>query len=96
LGEVISRSDIEAAPGSSNGLDYVVVSRVEGYANDHDGVRRDQGVLPEFAGPSHLHRRRIVDSLSLPLTAREERMLKHDVPSNARAYESYLRANALE
>ena len=38
---------------------------------------------------------RIVDSLSLPLTAREERMLKHDVPSNARAYESYLRANKL-
>jgi len=38
---------------------------------------------------------RIVDALSLPLTAREERMLKHDVPSNARAYESYLRANQL-
>jgi len=38
---------------------------------------------------------RIVDSLSLPLTAREERMLKHDVPSSARAYESYLRANQL-
>jgi serine/threonine protein kinase/tetratricopeptide (TPR) repeat protein len=38
---------------------------------------------------------RIVASLSLPLTAREERMLKHDVPSSAMAYESYLRANQL-
>ncbi len=37
--------------------------------------------------------RRIVDSLSLPLTAREHRMLKHDVPASAKAYEFYLRAN---
>ena len=35
---------------------------------------------------------RIVDSLSLPLTARERRMLKQDVPSSALAYEQYLRA----
>jgi TolB-like protein len=38
---------------------------------------------------------RIVESLSLPLTAREHRMLKHDVPANAKAYEFYLRANQL-
>jgi TolB-like protein len=38
---------------------------------------------------------RIVESLSLPLTAREQRMLKHDVPANAKAYEFYLRANQL-
>jgi serine/threonine protein kinase len=38
-------------------------------------------------------RDRILESLSVPLTAREQRMLKHDVPSNARAYELYLRAN---
>jgi len=37
--------------------------------------------------------RRIVSSLSLPLTAREHRLLKHDVPANAKAYEFYLRAN---
>jgi serine/threonine protein kinase/tetratricopeptide (TPR) repeat protein len=36
---------------------------------------------------------RIVESLSLPLTARERRMLKQDVPSSAAAYELYLRAN---
>jgi serine/threonine protein kinase len=36
---------------------------------------------------------RIVESLSLPLTARERRMLKQDVPSSAAAYEFYLRAN---
>lgn len=35
---------------------------------------------------------KIVDSLSLPLTARERRMLKQDVPSSALAYELYLRA----
>ena len=35
---------------------------------------------------------RIVESLSLPLTARERRMLKQDVPSSALAYELYLRA----
>jgi len=38
---------------------------------------------------------RIVESLSIPLTAREHRMLKHDVPASAKAYEFYLRANQL-
>ena len=38
---------------------------------------------------------RIVDSLSLPLTARERRMLQNDVPSSKRAYEDFLRANQL-
>jgi serine/threonine protein kinase len=38
---------------------------------------------------------RIVESLSLPLTARERKMLKQDVPSSATAYELYLRANEL-
>jgi DNA-binding winged helix-turn-helix (wHTH) protein/tetratricopeptide (TPR) repeat protein len=36
---------------------------------------------------------RIVDSLSLPLTARERRMLRNDVPSSKRAYGDFLRAN---
>jgi DNA-binding winged helix-turn-helix (wHTH) protein len=38
---------------------------------------------------------RIVDSLALPLTAREHTLLKRDVPSSARAYELYLRGNQL-
>jgi TolB-like protein len=38
---------------------------------------------------------RIVESLRLPLTAREHRLLKHDVPANAVAYGHYLRANAV-
>jgi serine/threonine protein kinase len=38
---------------------------------------------------------KIVESLSLPLTTRERRMLKQDVPSSARAYEHYLRANEM-
>ena len=38
---------------------------------------------------------RIVESLSVPLTAREQKMLRHDVPATARAYEFYLRANQL-
>jgi eukaryotic-like serine/threonine-protein kinase len=38
---------------------------------------------------------RIVQSLTLPLTAREHRALKHDVPASAIAYECYLRANQL-
>jgi tetratricopeptide (TPR) repeat protein len=37
----------------------------------------------------------IVEALSLPLTSRERRMLRHDVPSNPHAYERYLRANEL-
>jgi non-specific serine/threonine protein kinase len=36
---------------------------------------------------------RIVESLSLPLTDREHRLLKHDVPASAKAYEFYLRGN---
>ena len=36
---------------------------------------------------------RIVESLSIPLTRREEQLLSHDVPATARAYEFYLRGN---
>jgi TolB-like protein len=39
--------------------------------------------------------RRIVESLALPLSGRENRALGHDVPSSAKAYEFYLRANPL-
>ena len=39
--------------------------------------------------------RQIVESLSLPLSVREQRMLSHDTPANARSYEYYLRANEL-
>lgn len=38
---------------------------------------------------------RIVESLAIPLTAREERLLRRDVPATAKAYEFYLRANQL-
>jgi len=37
--------------------------------------------------------RRLVASLSLPLTSREHRQLGRDVPASARAYELFLRAN---
>jgi serine/threonine protein kinase len=36
---------------------------------------------------------RIVESLSLPLSARDRRLLQQDIPASARAYELYLRAN---
>jgi serine/threonine protein kinase len=39
--------------------------------------------------------RQIVESLSLPLSGREQRAFGHDVPSSAKAYEFYLRANPL-
>ena len=39
--------------------------------------------------------RQIVESLSLPLSAREQRLLSHDAPATARSYEYYLRANEL-
>jgi DNA-binding winged helix-turn-helix (wHTH) protein/tetratricopeptide (TPR) repeat protein len=38
---------------------------------------------------------RIVESLSLPLSARDHRILKGDVPRSSNAYELYLRANQL-
>ena len=38
---------------------------------------------------------RIVDSLQLPLSAREQRLLKRDVPASANAYECFLRANQI-
>ena len=38
---------------------------------------------------------RIVDSLAVPLTAREWRVFSRDVPASAQAYECYLRANQL-
>jgi DNA-binding winged helix-turn-helix (wHTH) protein/tetratricopeptide (TPR) repeat protein len=39
--------------------------------------------------------KRILDSLALPLTHREQHTLGHDVPASARAYEYFLRANQL-
>jgi len=39
--------------------------------------------------------RHIVESLALPLSGKEDRALKSDVPSSAKAYEFYLRGNAL-
>jgi TolB-like protein len=39
--------------------------------------------------------RRIVESLALPLSSREQRLLSHDAPATARSYEYYLRANEL-
>jgi DNA-binding winged helix-turn-helix (wHTH) protein/tetratricopeptide (TPR) repeat protein len=39
--------------------------------------------------------RRIVASLSLPLSVREQQMLHRDVPSSAKAYEYFLRGNQL-
>ena len=39
--------------------------------------------------------RRIVETLPVRLTARDERVLRHHVPASARAYELYLRANQL-
>src|SRR5713226_1545363 len=35
----------------------------------------------------------VVDALALPLTAHEQRILRQDVPSDAKAYEYYLRGN---
>jgi eukaryotic-like serine/threonine-protein kinase len=37
--------------------------------------------------------RQIVDSLAIPLSARDHRLLEKDVPANARAYDLYLRGN---
>jgi serine/threonine protein kinase len=39
--------------------------------------------------------RRIIESLSLPLSARERSNLARDIPTSARAYEFYLRGNQL-
>ena len=39
--------------------------------------------------------RRIVESLSLPLSAREEQLLTRDAPATPRAYQDFLRANEL-
>ncbi|MGH9330003.1 MAG: FlgO family outer membrane protein, partial [Vicinamibacterales bacterium] len=39
--------------------------------------------------------RRIVETLKLPLTARDRHALAHDVPASPEAYEFYLRANKL-
>lgn len=38
---------------------------------------------------------RIVESLAVPLSARDERILKRDVPASAKGYEFYLRANQI-
>src|SRR4029450_5836672 len=38
---------------------------------------------------------KIVESLSLPLTTRERRQLKRDVPASPRGYEYFLRANEM-
>lgn len=37
----------------------------------------------------------VVEALALPLSSREQRLLRHDVPASAEAYGHYLRANRL-
>jgi DNA-binding winged helix-turn-helix (wHTH) protein/tetratricopeptide (TPR) repeat protein len=39
--------------------------------------------------------RRIVDSLRLPLTSQDQRLMQHDVPASGKAYDYYLRGNQL-
>ena len=39
--------------------------------------------------------RKIVEAMALPLSGREQRALQQDIPSSAKAYEFYLRANQL-
>jgi TolB-like protein len=39
--------------------------------------------------------RRIVESLKLPLTSQEQRLMQRDIPASARAYDYYLRGNQL-
>src|SRR5262245_47012926 len=39
--------------------------------------------------------RRIVESLKLPLTSHDQRLMHRDVPANAKAYDYYLRGNQL-
>ena len=54
------------------------------------------GAVVDLGDVFHLEEelvRRIVGSLSVPLTAHEDRLLGRDVPRSARAYELYLRAN---
>jgi TolB-like protein len=54
------------------------------------------GAVVDLGDVFHLEEelvRRIVGSLSVPLTAREDRLLGRDVPRSPRAYELYLRAN---
>src|SRR5258708_39524557 len=69
-----------------------------------DGIRDDlvTGVqtcaLPIFGDLFQLQdelAHRLVESLSLPLTAQERQQLRQDVPAAPKAYEKYLRANEL-
>lgn len=52
-----------------------------------------QSALGDLFGLQDDFTQRIVESLAIPLTRREEQLLKHDVPATARAYEFYLRGN---
>ena len=54
-----------------------------------------QATLGDIFGLQDGLTKRIVESLAVPLTARDERTLKRDVPANPRAYEYYLRANQI-
>jgi serine/threonine protein kinase/tetratricopeptide (TPR) repeat protein len=54
-----------------------------------------QTTIGDIFGLQDALTKRIVESLAVPLTARDERNLKRDVPANARAYEYYLRANQI-
>ena len=51
-----------------------------------------QGTMQDILDLQDQLTRRIVASLELPLNEREQRLLRHDVPANARAHEFYLRA----
>ncbi len=68
-------------------------------ADAHDGrllwSQSSDVSLGDLFGLQEQLSHRIVESLELPLTARERQILRHDVPASARAYEFYLRANQI-
>jgi adenylate cyclase len=68
-------------------------------SDGRDGTRlgsfRSQAGLVDLFDLQEEMTRQIVDSLALKLTARERRLLEHDVPATPQAYELFLRANEM-
>src|SRR6266508_2168717 len=80
--------------GEGFGQEQAAIAPRDGAVGGHATDLQMPGVV-QRRQPWGQGARRIVESLSLPLSLREHQLLRHDVPGSGTAYAQYLRANRL-
>ncbi len=99
LGKVASEANVDAVVAGSllhaGGQVRVNVQLVEALSGTVRWSHGLQAPLDDLFRIQDSICQALVEALALPLSGREQKQLRHDVPANAGAYAHYLRANQL-